>query len=352
MEALGIRSLFPMQDLSVMGVAEVLPRLPNLLRRIRQTADAVIEMVPDALVTIDSPDFCLRVAKRVRKSLPRIKVIHYVAPSVWAWRPARAAKMARQVDHVLALLPFEPPYMEAAGMTCDFVGHPAAHVDQPDAAQVAALRETFGMEPSQPLMVVLPGSRSGEVIRLGPVFAEVTSRMRKARSDVAAIVVAAPSVADEVSAIFTPDVHGWPKILTPGNGGIGEFEDTKRTCFAAADAALAASGTVSLELAAAGTPCVIGYAVNPVTAFLARRLLKLDTFTLTNLITETRSVPEFLQQACTVDNLVPAVSDLLLDRDASRAQREAGDRAMLLLGRGGPDPGLRAAQSVMRVLAT
>lgn len=351
MENCGPRSLFPMEELSVMGVAEILPRLPNLLRRIRQTADAVIEMAPDVLITIDSPDFSLRVSKRVKKALPDLKVIHFVAPSVWAWRPGRAAKMASHVDHVLALLPFEPPYMEAAGMTCDFVGHPVAHLTQPDPASVAVFRERHGIGATQPFLLVLPGSRKGEVSRLGPVFAKVATQIREIHPEVAVMVGAAPSVASEVRALFAPDQTGWPKILEPEGMGSNSFEALKQTCFAAADAALAASGTVSLELAAAGTPCVIGYAVNPVTAMMARRLLKLDTFTLTNLVTGTRSVPEFLQENCTAEKLTPAVSKLLFDATANGAQRAAADRAMQLLGRNGPEPGLRAAESVMRVLA-
>ena len=157
MAAEGLASRFPMEELSVMGLAEVLPRLPNLLRRIRETGDAAAAMAPDALVTIDSPDFSLRVARRARRLRPGLRVIHYVAPSVWAWRPGRAAKMARVVDHVLALLPFEPPYMQAAGMTCDFVGHPVAAEPQATPAEVAALRAELGVAPGQRLLVAPAG---------------------------------------------------------------------------------------------------------------------------------------------------------------------------------------------------
>ena len=178
MAASGMASRFPMEELSVMGLAEVLPRLPNLLRRIAETAEAVVAMRPDALVTIDSPDFSLRVARAARKRLPGLRTIHYVAPSVWAWRPGRAAKMAEVIDHVLALLPFEPPYMEAAGMTCDFVGHPVAAEPQPDPDAVAALRAELAIAPGQPVLALLPGSRRGEVTRLAPVFAAVAKRLR------------------------------------------------------------------------------------------------------------------------------------------------------------------------------
>jgi lipid-A-disaccharide synthase len=205
MQAEGLQSRFPMDELSVMGIAEVLPRAFHLLRRIRETADAVVHARPDALVTIDSPDFTLRVARRARAALPDLRVIHYVAPSVWAWRPGRAAKMARVVDHVLALLPFEPPYMQAAGMTCDFVGHPAAAVPQASAEEVAGFRAGLGLDPDQRLLCVLPGSRQGEVTRLAPVFAEVIRRLRAEDPRLAVIVPAAANVAGLLPGLLPPD---------------------------------------------------------------------------------------------------------------------------------------------------
>ncbi len=345
MAAEGLVSLFPMEELSVMGIAEILPRLPNLLRRIRQTADAVIATRPDALITIDSPDFCLRVARRVRKVLPDLRVIHYVAPSVWAWRPGRAARMARVVDHVLALLPFEPPHMRAAGMSCDFVGHPVTTEPQATPAEQAALRSELGIGATQPLLLILPGSRRGEVTRLGPVFAEVTRRLRLARPDLALVIPAAASVADLVAELLPPDAEGWPWMLDPR--GRADAPALKRAAFASADAALAASGTVSLELAAAGTPMVIAYGANPITSFLVKRMALIDTATLVNIITDTRVVPEYLMENCTPDLITPAVLDLL---DHPGVQREAEERAMELLGRGGEPPGLRAARSVLDFL--
>jgi lipid-A-disaccharide synthase len=351
MEAEGLRSRFPMDELSVMGIAEVLPRAFHLLRRIRETADAVVKARPDALVTIDSPDFTLRVARRARKALPELRVIHYVAPSVWAWRPGRAAKMAPAVDHVLALLPFEPPYMEAAGMTCDFVGHPAAAVPQADAATVAAFRAGLGLDPDQRLLCVLPGSRRGEVTRLAPVFAEVIRRLCAEDPRLAVIVPAAANVAGLLPGLLPPDGAGWPRILDPRGHAPAEAEARKRTAFAASSAALAASGTVSLELAAAGTPMVIAYDGNPVTAFIVRRLVRIDTATLVNLVTETRAVPEFLFENCTAERITPAVRSLLADPAAAAGQRAAAARAMDLLGRGSESPGLRAARSVLAAIS-
>ena len=295
-------------------------------------------MAPDALVTIDSPDFTLRVARRVRARRPDLRVIHYVAPSVWAWRPGRAAKMAEVVDHVLALLPFEPPYMEAAGMTCDFVGHPVAAAPQATPAEVAALRAELAIAPAQPLLLLLPGSRRGEVTRLAPDFAAVARRLRALRPDLAVVVPAAPSVADMLDRLLRPDDAGWPHLLDPRGFEAPAWEARKRAVFAAADAALAASGTVSLELAAADTPPVIAYDANPVTTWMVKRMIRIDTATLVNLVTGTHAVPEFLFERCTPELITPAVERLLFEPDAAAAQRAAAGR-----GDAAPRPRRRAA---------
>lgn len=351
MAAEGLASRFPMEELSVMGIAEVLPRLPNLLCRISETADAVVAARPDALVTIDSPDFTLRVARKAKARLPGLRVIHYVAPSVWAWRPGRARKMAEVVDHVLALLPFEPPYMIEAGMTCDFVGHPAATLPQASPEEVAALRAELAIGEGQPVLALLPGSRRGEVTRLAPVFAEVARRLRAAEPELAVIVPAARGVVGLLDTGLKADDAGWPHVMDPRGFDSDAWEARKRAAFAAADVALAASGTVSLELAAAGTPMVIGYDANRLTAWLAKRLVRIDTATLVNLVTGTRAVPEFLFEDCTPERIRPAVEALLLDPAAAAVQAAAGAEAMRLLGRGGEPPGLRAARSVLAHLA-
>jgi lipid-A-disaccharide synthase len=350
MAAEGLVSRLPMEELSVMGVAEVLPRLPALLAHIRETAEAVIAFRPDALVTIDSPDFCLRVARKVKAALPDLTVIHYVAPSVWAWRPGRAAKMARSVDHVLALLPFEPPYMEPAGMTCDFVGHPVATQPVAPRADQAALRQGLGIEPDQPMLLLLPGSRRGEVTRLGPVFADVARALRADHPDLAVVVPTMPSVADLVRAMLPPDAAGWPRVMGLENLPQAEAEARKRAAFATADVALAASGTVSLELAAAGTPMVIAYKMNAVSAYLARRLVKISSPTLVNIVTGRQAIPEFLFEDCVPERITPAVAALLDDAVAVAGQRGAEAEAMEMLGRGGEPPGLRAARSVLRAI--
>ncbi len=335
MAAEGLASLFPMAELSVMGLAEVLPKYPHLRRRMIETAEAALAARPDALVTIDSPDFGLRVAAQVRAAAPGIRTIHYVAPSVWAWRPGRAARMARVIDHVLALLPFEPPLMRAAGMSCDFVGHPVV------AEPLAGAREADALRGTQPLLLALPGSRRGEVARLAPVIGTTLALLRPRFPGLRVALPTVPAVEAQVRAA----VRQWPLrpeiILAP---------ERRRAAFAAADAALAASGTVSLELAANRCPMVVAYDMNPLTMWLMRRMARIDTVTLVNLVSETRAVPEFLGSDCRAARIAPALARVLTDPDARAAQIAAMDLTMERLGRGGEAPGLRAARSVLSVL--
>lgn len=332
MQGQGLVSLFPMEELSVMGIAEVLPKYFALKRRISQCAAAVLEQAPAALITIDSPDFCLRVAGLVKAARPELRTIHYVAPSVWAWRPGRAVKMAKVIDHVLALLPFEPPYMTAAGMSCDFVGHPV--VAEPLASE--AERAVFAGE--GPLVLALPGSRKGEVARLAPVIGEVLARVKAVHPGVRVALPTVWGVAGLVKEL-TADWPVRPLII--------EEASQKRGAFAAADVALAASGTVSLELAANGCPMVIAYDMHPLTLWLMRRAALIDTVTLVNLVSKTRVVPEFIGARCRADLIAPAVLGLLVD---GTGQAAAMEMTMDRLGRGGDPPGLRAAKSVLSVL--
>ena len=341
MQAQGLDSLFAMDELSVMGIAEVLPRYRHLKRRIAQTAEAVVAARPGVLITIDSPDFSLRVAKIV-KARSEIRTVHYVAPTVWAWRAGRAGKMAKMIDQVLALLPFEPPYMEAAGMRCDFVGHPVVADPVANDAEVLELRETNGLGDA-PLLLALPGSRRGEVSRLGPVFGQTLANVLKARPDLKVVLPTTASVAG----LVRETVRDWPLevvVLDPRDKSPEVAAREKRAAFRAADVALAASGTVSLELAAAGTPMVIAYDLNWLTRKIAGMMLKVDTFTLVNLISGTRVVPELIAENCRPDLIAPAVLDVLENPGEHAA---AMAETMQALGLGGEAPGLRAARAVL-----
>lgn len=345
MQAQGMESLFPMEELSVMGIAEVLPKYPALRRRLQETAADCLAHQPDALITIDSPDFSLRLAKLVRQKTA-LRTIHYVAPSVWAWRPGRAAKMAAHIDHVLALLPFEPPYMEAAGMTCDFVGHPVVSEPMADAAEVTAFRAETGVGDA-PLILTLPGSRRSEVARLAPVFGETLSRVVAERPEARIVLPAARPVAAAVQEAVQ-DWPGQPIVIDPRDDA--RADDRKRAAFAAADLALAASGTVSLELAANATPMVIAYDMSWLSWQVMSRMARIDTVTLVNLVFGQNIVPEFLGPACKPPDIAQAMLKLLDDKPACLQQLAAMNATMVKLGKGGKAPGLRAARSVLTAL--
>lgn len=341
MQAEGLESLFPMDELSLMGIWEVLPKYRHLKRRIAQTAAAVAEAAPDVLITIDSPDFCLRVAGLV-KAASTVRTVHYVAPTVWAWRPKRAVKMARVIDHVLALFPFEPPLMEAAGMDCDFVGHPVVAEPQATEAEISAFRSEFGLAESR-FALVLPGSRSGEVARLAPVFGRALARLAQSHPDLRIVVPAAAPVADQVRALLTD----WPAstvVIDPTAFDPATAQAHKRAAFRAAEVALAASGTVSLELAAARTPMVVAYRFNWLSWQIISRMALVDTVTLVNLVSDTRVVPECLGPDCRPDLIAQALNRVLAD---PKAQADAMARTMERLGQGGEAPGLRAAKAIL-----
>ncbi|OWU83582.1 lipid-A-disaccharide synthase [Oceanicola sp. 22II-s10i] len=341
MEAQGLVSRFPMSDLTVMGLAEVLPRYPALRRRLRQAVKAVLDTRPDVLITIDSPDFCLRVARAVR-ARARIRTVHYVAPTIWAWRPRRAARMKGVIDQVLALFPFEPPHWAASGIRCDFVGHPVAATPPATEAQAAAFRLAHGIGDA-PLLLALPGSRRSEVARLAPVMDDALERLRPRHPDMRVVIPAAPSVIGTV----TEACSGWavrPLILDPREIGAERLAEAKHAAFRAADVALAASGSVTLELAAAGTPMVVAYDLHPLSRAIVTRLLKVDTVTLPNLVTGTRAVPEFIGRACRPVSIAGALAEVI---DHPRHQMAALAECMERLGQGGEHPGLRAARAVL-----
>ncbi|MDW4497742.1 lipid-A-disaccharide synthase [Sulfitobacter sp. D35] len=346
MQAEGLDSRFPMDELSVMGIAEVLPKYRALMARIEETAETVVATRPDVMITIDSPDFSLRVAKRVKARAPDLRTVHYVAPTVWAWRAGRAEKMSRMIDHVLALFPFEPPYMTAHGMACDFVGHPVVSEPVASDAEVAAFRDAFGLGDA-PLLLVLPGSRRGEVSRLAPVFGAALPDVLARHPDLRIVLPAAAPVAPAVKEA----VRDWPAevcVLDPRDHPEPVFARHKRAAFRAAQVALAASGTVSLELAAAGTPMVIAYDMNWLSRTIIRMMMKVDTVTLVNLVSESRAVPEFIAGNCRAEKIAPGLLEVMAHPEG---QYEAMELTMQRLGRGGEAPGLRAARAVLDGLA-
>ncbi|HAY90928.1 MAG: lipid-A-disaccharide synthase [Rhodobacteraceae bacterium] len=340
----GMDSLFAMQELSVMGIVEILKQYPRLKRRLDETADYIIAQNPDVLITIDAPEFSLRLAKIIH-SKSDIPTVHYVAPTVWAWRPKRADKMAHFIDHVLALFPFEPPLMQRAGMSCDFVGHPVVTDPIATNEEVAAFRDDFGIGDA-PLVLILPGSRNNEISKLMAPFGETLALARQTMPDLQCVLPAAPHVVGAVQEA----VQNWPiRPIVLDHRELGEttYEVAKRAAFRAADVALAASGTVSLELAANDTPMVIAYDMGWLSRQIIGRMLITDTVTLVNLVTDTRVIPEFIGKNCRADLIAPALLEsLIAPQGQLRALRDTMDK----LGRGAPSPGTQAAGSVIRFL--
>ncbi|WP_434287157.1 lipid-A-disaccharide synthase [Celeribacter sp. SCSIO 80788] len=334
----GLSSQFPMSELSLMGIAEILPKYFHLKRRIREVARAILEWQPDVVLTIDSPDFCLRVADLV-KAESDIRICHYVAPTVWAWRPERAAKMAKRVDQVLALFPFEPPYFEKVGLRCDFVGHPVVTEELASFDAVMTFRDTYDLI-NKPIVLILPGSRKGEVSRLAPIFGEALGIFARTHPDAGYWLAVAPGLEDHVREA----IKDWPVEVEL-------FTDplSKTVAFRGVDVALAASGTVSLELAANDTAMVIAYRMNWLTEQIVKRKLLVDTVTLVNLVSETRVVPEFLGPNCVPQKIAASLSHVV--NTLGHDQRAAMKLTMKRLGRGQDAPGLRAARAVLEGIA-
>jgi len=341
MAALGFRSLFPIEDVAVMGPMSILPKLPRIVRRVYQTVDAAIAFAPDVVVIIDSPEFTHPIAKRIRKRAPNIPIVDYVSPSVWAWRPGRAKKMRPYVDHILALLPFEPEaHARLGGPRCTYVGHPLIEkLDDLQKADADGLASRLGLAPSRPVLLVLPGSRTSEVERLIDVFGEAVARVASKRP-IEVVIPAVRHLRDRIAektAAWTPKPH----IVDP---------DDKYAAMRLARAALAASGTVTLELALASTPSVVAYKVDTVMANL-RFLLKVPSIVLANLVIGRNVYPEYLQEACTAENLANAIEQLLGDTDARSAQLEGLSLAPEKLRLAASSPSEAAAGVVLSVVA-
>lgn len=335
----GLVSLFPIEELSIIGLSAVVRQLPKILRLIRQTTSAVTEAKPDILVIIDSPDFTHRVAKRVRATDPRLPIVDYVSPSVWAWRPGRARAMLRYVDHVLALLPFEPEaYRRLRGPPCSYIGHPLTE-------QLASLRpsseEQKRRDTAPPVLLVLPGSRRSEIRRHMAVFGQAISRLRDAGIACELILPTMPHLQEAV----TEALQDWP--LQP-RVVVGEQE--KRTAFRIAHAALAKSGTVTLELALSGVPMVAAYKVGQAEAWILRRAINVQSVILANLVIGANVVPEFLQDDCTPEKLSQALREVLGDSALRRKQLEAFARIDQIMSTGNQPPSARAADIVLATM--
>ncbi|MDD1535646.1 MULTISPECIES: lipid-A-disaccharide synthase [unclassified Bradyrhizobium] len=335
----GLESLFPIEELSIVGFAAVVQQLPKILRLIRQTVDAVLEAAPDALVIIDSPDFTHRVARRVRAKNSTIPIVDYVSPQLWAWRPGRARTMLGYVDHVLGLLPFEPEeYRKLGGPPCSYVGHPLIE-------QLSSLRpdaeEQARRNGEPPVLLVLPGSRRSEVRHHLGVFGATIGRLQ---AEGCAFELMLPTM-PHLEATIREGIASWP--VKPSIV-IGENE--KRAAFRVAHAALAKSGTVTLELALSGIPMVTAYRVGAVEAFILRRAIRVSSVILANLVIGRDVIPEYLQEDCTPEKLTPALHDVLTDSPLRRQQVEAFAQLDRIMSTGNKSPSVLAADVVLATM--
>ena len=338
MEALGLHSLFPMSDLAVMGLVEVLPKVKHLRQRLLEAVQDIELRKPDLVVTIDSPGFALRLLQKIENS--GIKRVHYVAPQVWAWREKRVKEFPGLWDRLLCLLPFEPEWFAQRGLEARFVGHPVLQsgVRQGNAAR---FRCRHNIPDNAPVLILMPGSRRSEVPKLLPVFRKMLDILRKTHPDICPVIPVAPVIAPTVRNL----IRKWPvqpHIVT-------DIHD-KHDAFAAAQGALTKSGTSTLELAMGNVPMVVTYRVNPVTAMMARRMIKVPYVAMVNLLAGREVVPEMLQENCTPEKLAATIGKLLDDPAAADKQRMAFAEVLEKLSPPVGTPADAAASEIMDLL--
>lgn len=340
MASQGLSSLFPMTDLSVMGIAEVLPKIPKLLGRISEVVKDVINQKPDVVITIDAPDFSFRVAKRLKgKNVP---LVHYVAPTVWAWRPGRAAKISKFLDHLLCVLPFEPLYFKKEGLTATFIGHSVIETAA-TRADGNKFRKAQNITPGTPVLAVLPGSRTGEITRHLPIFKETVLKLQSKIPNLEIISVTTGHVAQAIRS----ELAGWPIKSVVIDTSLDKYD-----AMAAANVALAASGTVTLELAVVGTPSVVAYKVNALTAFIGKYLVTAKYAGLINILLDQEIMPECLIENCKADILAPEILNLLQNIKAQENQKDSFKTALkMLTPTGGQSPSQKAAKTILEVIA-
>lgn len=342
MQAQGITSLFPIRDINLIGIAEVLPHALTIKRRIRETVAFLEREQPDIVITIDSPGFALRVLKQLRaRGICSSKFVHYVAPTVWAYRPERVHIMAERFDYLLCLLPFEPPYFEAVKLPTRFIGHEIAWWWK-TRGDGEAFRVKHAIAADAPLLAVFPGSRNGEINRLWPIFKDAIASLHRSIAGLRVVIQVTPNLIERMR----EETAGWEvaPLIIPNT-------EDKKDLFAAATAAIAKSGTIGLECALAGLPSIIAYRTSPLSAFLLRRMLTIRYANLANLLADRMIIPELLQQDCTAEKIAASVLPLLTDEAARTAQRaELTSIASKLGVDDAESPSEKAARSVLGLL--
>jgi lipid-A-disaccharide synthase len=340
MAAEGIESPFDIGEISILGLWEGLLAYPKIVRRADETAAVAAREKPDVAVLIDSWGFTLRVAERLRKLDPKLPLVKYVGPQVWASRPGRAKTLARTVDHLLSIHAFDAPFFEAEGLPVTFVGNSALSLDF-SAARPRRLRAELAIGDDQPVLLVLPGSRPSEIERVLPAFEAAVNILKDQDPELQVIVPAAPTVA----AVVKSRVAGWPHRAHVVEGEAGKLSAMK-----AATVALACSGTVTTELALAGVAMVVGYKLGPITAVILRRMIRTPYITLFNIAAQDFIAPELVQEDCTGPKLARELARRLDDGALRHRQVVAQYAALDKMGRGGPDPNEAAADAVLKIV--
>ena len=333
----GLKSLFDISDLAIMGLLEVIPSIPKVLHHIRNTVNDIIRVQPDVVVTIDSWSFSARVHKTLRKKKTNIPQIHYVAPQVWAWKKKRAKTMYKYIDRLLTLFPYEPKYFTPHNLPTDFIGHPVIESEAVN-ADATAFYQKYSVPQEKKIITVLPGSRKTEVSRLLPVFIEAIEKIHQEHPEYCFVIPTVSTVAGYVKAGIKD--CKLPIIIT-------ETETDRYNAFKASTAAIAASGTVALELAILGVPHIIGYKVSPFSAWLARKFLKIEFVNLSNILLGREIIPELLQERCIPVNIRTYIEQILRKDNLYAKQMDGFIKVREVLGFGQQTPSENAATIIL-----
>lgn len=340
MEAAGLKSLFDISDLAIMGLVEIIPSIPKVLRRIKETVDDIVRVQPDVVITIDSWSFSSRVHKALRKLKTGIPQVHYVAPQVWAWKKKRAKTMYKYIDYLLTLFPYEPKYFTPYKLDTHFVGHPVIE-SEVITAKGDDFRKKYNIPAEKKIISVLPGSRKTEVAKLLPVFLEAARELKKQDEDFYFVIPTVKTVSATVKA--EADKAGLPILVV-------ETQEDRYGAFRASAAAIAASGTVALELAICDIPHIIAYKVSPFSAFLARKFLHIEFVNLSNILLGREIIPELLQERCVVSNIRSYITSLLRKEDLYEKQMDGFAKVREILGQGVQTPSQNACDIILNII--
>ena len=342
MQEQGLKSLFNITELAVMGLAEVIPSIPRILNRIKQTVADIQAVKPDVIITIDSWSFCARIHKKIRKLKLGIPQVHYVAPQVWAWKKKRARTMYKYIDLLLTLFPHEPKYFTPYKLDTVFVGHPVIESAIVNGKNKGVFRKEHNIKEEQKLMLVLPGSRHNEVERLLPDFLEVVKKMQAKHPEFVYAIPTVSTVADKVKNMVK--ASGLPVMVVEG-------EQERHNAFQDADVAIAASGTVALELAIVGVPHIVAYKVPKLTEWIARHFIHIEFINLTNILLGREFVPELLQESCNPENIMAYIEQFLGQKTLYKRQIEGFEKLRVKLGMGEQTPSDNACKAIMELTA-